>query len=107
VNSWVPEGEIPNWLEAKDWFLLGHHAKLTVWSLPPAVADIGLEQLAKAILKGPYNDHIILVPCLMAGHRWKCLGKICYLIFSVPLGCSFWPSTQLKPLVVGVSFCLT
>jgi hypothetical protein len=107
VDSWVSVQDESIWLEPRDWFDKGHWVKCAIWSLPPAAADVASEQVAKAILKHPHNMHIILIPWLMTGHWRKLLGKICDLLFCVPLGCGFWLLTEFEPLIVGVSFGLS
>jgi hypothetical protein len=96
----------PKWLKPFDWFTSGHHEGMHFWTPPPVAADGALEQVAVTINKRLTTQHIILIPRLMTVVRRKLLGKICDLIFTVPLGADIWPHHHCKPLVVGCYFPL-
>jgi hypothetical protein len=50
-------------LMLEDWFDKGHGT--FVWSAPPAAADVVIEQLGRARLRGPESMHIVVVPRVM------------------------------------------
>lgn len=86
VTSWFQGKSEPCFLSPRDWYASGHTHSTCVWSPPPAAADAALEQLAFGIHKRPYSSHLVLIPRLMTARWRKLLGKICCLIFTVPLG---------------------
>ena len=104
IHGWL--GNDCAWLEPRDWFTKGHTQKCNVWCPPPAAADAALEQLGQAIHKRPYNTHVVVIPRLMTSRWRKLLGKICDLVFTVPLGTEAWSDSQFEPLVVGIYFPL-
>jgi hypothetical protein len=93
-------------LQPFDWFHTGHHHRRAVWSPPPAAAGIALEQLATAIHKRPYSQHVVLIPRLLCPAWRKLLSKLCDIIFTVPLGSDIWPSSNFEPLIIGIYFFL-
>jgi hypothetical protein len=102
VQHWFADDPII--LTPLEWFTLGHTNGSFIWSPPPAAADAALEQLAAAIRKRPYNTHLVIIPRLMTANWRRLLYKICDLVFTVPLGANFWPTTHFEPLLVGLSF---
>jgi hypothetical protein len=105
VNSWTGH-ETFSLLQAYDWFNNGQQAGHWLWCPPPAAANVALEQLAAAVHKRPHTLHIVLIPRLMMASWRKLLGKICDLVFTVPLGTTMWPTDFFEPLVVGIYFPL-
>jgi hypothetical protein len=57
-------------LEPSDWFDDAHKTGNFVWNVPPAAAEVVVEQLGFARLKRPEAMHIIVVPRIMTG-RWR------------------------------------
>ena len=102
VLGWFSGLESPAILEPNDWFLRGHHHSTCVWVPPPAGADVALEQLAYSIHKRPQHIHVVLIPRLLTARWRKLLGKICNLVFTVPLGADIWSTSQFEPLIVGL-----
>jgi hypothetical protein len=75
-----------------------------LWTPPPAVADVALEQLSYSRHKHPDLLHIFICPRLMM-HRWrKHLYKLSDVLFNIPAGCraELWVAEMHKPLVVGL-----
>jgi hypothetical protein len=73
VKEWIHEvtqGLDFSWLSLKDWFTEAHTQGNFVWNIPPAAAEVVVEQLGFARLKRPGLFHIILVPRLMTS-RWR------------------------------------
>jgi hypothetical protein len=108
LKSWVSSWFVDqvNWLDPKGWYTSGHTTAQCVWTPPPAATDAALEQLGQSIHKQPHHTHVIIVPRLMT-YRWqKLLGKICDLVFTVPLGTEAWTHSNVEPLIVGIYFPL-
>jgi hypothetical protein len=57
-------------LDPSGWFDDAHKFGNFVWNVPPAAAEVVVEQLGFARLKRPQAMHIIIVPRLMTGH-WR------------------------------------
>jgi hypothetical protein len=73
VREWfedVTTGLQFKWLTPEGWFTDAHAQGNFIWSVPPAAAEVVVEQLGFARLKRPEAFHIILVPRLMTG-RWR------------------------------------
>ena len=104
VHSWF--GSNGHWLSATDWYHKGQRDPICIWAPPPAAADAALEQLGQAIHKRPHHAHLVLIPRLMTSRWRKLLGKICDLVFTVPLGTEGWSISQFEPLIVGCYFPL-
>jgi hypothetical protein len=100
VSSWAP-GEL-TWLQPFDWYTIGHRPACHVWTPPPSAAEVALEQLAAATHKRPNQHHIVIIPRLYTSHWRRLLGKICDLVFTVPLGTPFWPANMFEPLLIGL-----
>jgi hypothetical protein len=89
-------------LSPSDWFSRGHRLSTCIWTPPPAAADAALERLAFAIHKRPYSTHLVLIPRSLTSHWRKLLGKICCLIFTIPLDSDVWPISHYEPLIAGL-----
>jgi len=100
VSSWAP-GEL-TWLQPFDWYTIGHRPACHVWTPPPSAAEVALAQLAAATHKRPNQHHIVIIPRLYTSHWRRLLGKICDLVFTVPLGTPFWPANMFEPLLIGL-----
>ena len=75
-----------------------------IWSPPPAVCNVALEELRKARIKRQDSTHIIIVPRLMTPLWLKQMYKCCDLIVEIPPSCDYWPSNMYEPCVVGFCF---
>ncbi len=104
VHSWYGEDGV--WLTPNAWFTMGHTSKSCIWTPPPGAADAALEQLGQSIHKRPHHMHLVLIPRLMT-FRWRKLGNICDLVFTVPLGTEPWEISQFEPLIVALYFPLS
>jgi hypothetical protein len=119
VRSWA--GKDVEILSPAQWFTRGHdHCGGTtcsrgfwrptlkpgkfVWSLPPAAAGPALEELRKARIKRQESLHIVLVPRLFTPEWQKQLHKAADLVFTVPIGATFWGTPMLEPLTVALLF---
>jgi hypothetical protein len=105
IESWASsDGTHLSFLSPLEWFTLGHTARRSIWTPPPAAADAALFELSKAVRKRPHLSHIIIIPRLMTACWRRLFGKLCDLQFTIPLGSPFWPLSQFEPLVVGIIF---
>jgi hypothetical protein len=112
-------------LTIKEWFQEGHgitggkigskgiwiplHAadgKAYIWSPPPIIADVALEECAKAIHKRTDAYHTFLIPRLYSPLWLQRFYKLSDFIFKLPLGSRHWPSSMHEPLFVGISLPL-
>jgi len=89
-------------LTPNDWFTRGHTHSTCIWIPPPAAGDVALEQMALSIHKRPKHTHLILIPRLFTSRWRKYLGKVCNLIFTIPLGSDIWDLTNFEPLIAGI-----
>mmetsp|Transcript_20485 Transcript_20485/g.29214 ORF Transcript_20485/g.29214 Transcript_20485/m.29214 type:complete len:595 (-) Transcript_20485:2495-4279(-) len=104
VSSWAGDSV---WLTPEDWFQPRSVTTPCVWTPPPAAADVAMDQLGKWIHMRPADTtHIIIIPRLMTSRWRKILGKICDLVFTVPLGTPIWNFSQFEPLIVGIALPL-
>jgi len=106
VESWLPGSTTALWMTPFQWYCGRGYPGSCVWAPPPGAADAALEQLAASIHKRPLGSHIVLLPRLWTSRWRRLLGKICDVVFTVPLGTLFWPDTHYEPLIVGIYFPL-
>lgn len=75
--SWLPEG---NWkfTEIRDWFheVYREPKGRYIWALPPAIADVALENLCEAKHIFPISSQVFVCPNLFTGRWRKTLGKM-------------------------------
>jgi hypothetical protein len=105
--DWFQKGhDIRGWKKAKDEPFSRPVIKAGTcgWFLPPAAADVALEQLRIARIKQQDSTHVFVCPQLFLPVRRKQLGKACDLMFSVPVGATGWPVEMCEPLLTGVCF---
>ena len=73
-----------------DWYTLPFNQDgVFVWTPPPAVADVAVELMAKAIHVRPWNAHIFLCPGLMTSRWHKLLGKATDIMMMLPFDADF------------------
>lgn len=121
VRSWTERPKLKA-LSPEEWFTRGHgmiggnkdshgiwipdHApngETYLWSPPPIVADVALEECLKAIHKRRDAYHVFLIPRLF-GPKWiRLFYKLCDFIVRVPAGSPIWPSDMHEPLWIGIS----
>jgi len=91
IEAWLGEGR---WLEPEVWFEPSAMSSPCIWTPPPAAADAALGQLGKWIHMRPSDTiHVVLIPWLMTSRWRKTLGKICDLVFTIPVGSELWAFT--------------
>jgi hypothetical protein len=107
VKPWLDEvtkGQSFEWLTPEGWFSAVHGPGDFIWNVPPAAAEVVVEQLGFARMKRPEAMHIILVPRLMTGRWRRHLTRACdgYIKIDDP---AVWDlDSQFEPLLVF--FCL-
>ena len=115
ITSWVKNSlSSKNWrfLTVEGWFddVFTHedenkafdaHVGSWIWSPPPCLANIALEQLCEAKHIFPASSHIFVCPALMTAYWRKTLGKIADTSFTVKPGSSIWPFEMLEPLTIA------
>jgi hypothetical protein len=74
--------------------------KVYIWSPPPIIADVALEECAKAIHKRTDAYHIFLIPRLYSPLWMQLLYKVSDFVFQLP------PRLTHEPLFIGISFPL-
>ena len=120
---------IQSWTQVKlqvltpnDWFTVGHgitggrlndddvwiptHAKNGMhylWSPPPVIADVALEEALKAIHKRNDAVHIFVIPRLFSPRWMRLFYKMADFVFKLPLTSPFWPAEMHEPLFIGIS----
>ena len=126
VQSWVEPvlGKVKT-LTVEEWFQEGHgiiggekdyngvwlpkHApngKAYVWTPPPVIADVALEEAMKAIHKRTDAYHIFLIPRLYSPLWLRMLYKVSDVVLKIPAGSRHWPSNMHEPLLIGISLPL-
>ena len=126
VKSWVePVLGGLKILSPEEWFVEGHgivggekdargvwiptHAgggNAYLWSPPPVIADVALEECLKAVHKRTDSFHIFVIPRLFTTRWMRLLYKLSDFVFHVQPGSHFWPSDMHEPLFVGISLPL-
>jgi len=126
VRSWLDPivGESKH-LKPEEWFQEGHgiiggekdangmwiprHAdngKGYIWSPPPVIADVALEECAKAVHKRTDAYHVFLIPRLYSPLWMRMLYKLSDFVFKLCPGSQHWPSCMHEPLFIGISLPL-
>ena len=75
-----------------------------VWSPPPVIADVVMEQVHDSRHKCHNSTHIILIPWLMTPSWRKALHKVADIVLSLPAGHPAWPSSMHEPLTIALIF---
>ena len=98
-------------LSPEEWFVEGHgivggkkdargvwiptHAgggKAYLWSPPPVIADVALEECLKAVHKRTDCFHIFVIPRLFTPRWMRLLYKLSDFVFHIQPGSPWWPS---------------
>ncbi len=80
--------------------------KAYIWAPPPIIADVALEECAKAIHKRTDAYHILLIPCLYSPLWMRLFYKLSDFVFKIPPGSHHWPTSMHEPLFVGIALPL-
>jgi hypothetical protein len=73
-----------------------------IWSPPPVITDIALEECAKAIHKRTDAYHIFRIPHLYSPLWMQMLYKLSDFVFKLLPGSRHWPLYMHEPLFVGI-----
>lgn len=124
VQEWVGAAlhTKANILKVEEWFQEGHgisggekgahgvwiprHApngRVYLWTPPPVIADVALEECMKAIHKRTDAFHIFLIPRLFSPAWLRLFYKFADFMFVIPVGSPLWPHNMHEPLFVGIS----
>ena len=77
-----------------------------IWSPPPVIADVALDECMKAVHKQTDAFHVFLIPRLYSP-LWSCMFyKLSDFVFHLSPGFRHWPKTMHEPLFVGISLPL-
>ena len=77
------------------------HISSWIWSPPPCLANVAIEQLCEAKHIFPASSHVFVCTTLMTAYWRKTLGKIADTVFTVKPGSSIWPTEMLEPLTIA------
>jgi hypothetical protein len=80
--------------------------KAYLWSPPPVIADVALEECLKAVHKRTDCFHIFVIPRLFTPRWMRLLYKLSDFVFHLQPGSLWWPSDMHEPLFVGISLPL-
>ena len=124
INSWAGMSKLDP-LTPEEWFVEGHgiiggekdhngiwipsHAKngrTYLWTPPPVIADVALEECMKAIHKRTDAYHIFVIPRLFTPKWRRAFLKVCDFHFSLPVGSTHWPLSMHEPLWIRISLPL-
>jgi hypothetical protein len=70
------------------------------------IADVALEECAKAVHKRTDAYHVFLIPRLYSPIWMRMLYKLSDFVFKLPPGSRHWPSRMHEPLFIGISLPL-
>lgn len=107
LKDWF-ENALPKqwvWLETgADWYTMPFSDPLGryVWSPPPCLADVALEQLCEVKLIHPLTSHVFVCPVLFTGRWRKQFLKATDVEFGIPVGSFVWEESCHENLVVGL-----
>ena len=123
VESWSDQYMF--WLSPTDWFNKGHgmrgggpnsdgiwipthepNGRIYVWTPPPSIADVALEEALKATHKRSDAFHVFLIPRLCTTRWLRMFYKLCDFTFALSVQSPHWPSAMHEPLFVGISLPL-
>jgi len=115
IKTWIYPEHI--WLQPENWFVEAydlrfegprHSIKIEhstyIWTPPPAIADVALEQLREAKIKWQQSFHVMLIPHLFFGLWRRQLYKAMDIILFLPLSFEFWDCSMHEPLIIAFAF---
>ena len=108
--------EICNWFDREHGILGGskdqhgvwipihaENGRVYLWTPPPVIADVALEECMKATHKRSDAFHIFLIPRLFSPSWIRLFYKLPDFVFTIPIDSPLWPRNMHEPLVVGIS----
>ena len=117
LRTWLPTGVL--FLTPAQWFVEGHDLRFTgvttprrleiskgcyLWTPPPCMADVAIEQLRSAHLKRHNSIHIMIMPKLFLASWRRQFFKVMDLVLCLPPRWDFWNSSMHEPLMFGFCF---
>ena len=121
IRSWTDDQNLSP-LEPEEWFVEAHgivggsrdnhgiwiprHApngRKYLWTPPPVLADVCLEECLKAVHKRRDAFHIFVIPRLFTPAWSRLFHKLCDFVACVPVDSPHWPSNMHEPLWIGIS----
>ena len=90
-------------LNTQDWFDIGflHYKAKCVWTPPPCLAQIAVEQLCEVKHMFPDSSHIFLCPSMMTGYWRKKLGKLADSMFILKSSSDVLPRYMYESLTIA------
>jgi hypothetical protein len=90
-------------MSVEGWFTTAQTDGRLIWApAPPAIADVAVKRLCEVRHIRPWCSHLFVCPAIMRVHWRMTLGKVADAMFTIPVGCSIWPSSMHEPLVVAL-----
>jgi hypothetical protein len=92
------------WLDYEDWFEgafdddHGHY----IWTPPPALADLTMEQMCEVKHVHPHTSHVFHCPALVTACWRKQLLKAPDYVVTLLQGSSAWVANQHEPVVCAL-----
>ena len=86
-------------MRPSDWFEV--QGDNVLWEPAPAAAETVIDLLLETCLWYPYWFHLIVITRLMTFLWRKQMGKGNDLLFTVPVGTSFWNLETHEPLIIA------
>ena len=118
ISSWI--GPKAVYLSTSQWYVEGHDLRYNVkdptsemftyesatyvWTPPPAVGDVSLEQIRYARLKRQSSLHVFLIPKLFYALFRRQLFKTMDIVLFLPPRFDFWPDSMHEPLIIAFLF---
>ena len=103
VLSFVPKSTSWRFTTTEMWFdnVYKDLVSQWIWTPPPCLAKITVDELCKAKHIMPGTSHLFVCPIVMTQYWRKTLGKIEDLVFTLKAGTCIWNMLMLEPLTVA------
>ena len=75
-----------------------------LWTPPPVVAQVAVEQLCRNYHLREKRLHVVCIPCLMTYMRRKQLSKVTYLLLTLTFDETVWSQGNHEKLVIVLPF---
>ena len=79
------------------------NGRVYLWTPPPVIADVALEECMKATHKRSDAFHTFLIPRLFSPSWIRLFYKLSDFVFTILVGSPLWPCNIHEPLVIGIS----
>ena len=110
LKDWIWEATQdlnPQFLSPEGWFTDGHTFRNSIWTPPPAAANVVVEQLSIAKHKRPSVGHIVLVHRVFTSEWRKHLTRATDFYFNISCAPLWDLKLHHEPLLIFVSLPLT